>query len=131
MKIEFPFILKSRIEGAITRARMDERQKAEKDYDYNLRIETDRIKSDYNLKLKEKDAEINTLNKVIDLKNKHIESADKKNLEARQMVIKAKEIISICDHSYNIHIENNARVMTAFSDARKEIELFSKKMIEE
>jgi hypothetical protein len=131
MRIEFPFILKSRIEGAITRARMDERHKAEKDYDYNLRLEIDRIKSDYNLKLKEKDAEINTLNKVIDLKNKHIESADKKNLEARQMVIKAKEIISICDHSYNIHIENNARVMTAFSDARKEIELFSKKMIEE
>lgn len=131
MKIEFPFIAKSRIEGAITRARMDERKKAEKDYDYNLRIEIDRIKNDYILKLNAKDAEINTLSKVIDMKNKHIEAADKKNLEARQMVVKAREIISICDHSYNIHIENNARVMTAFSDARKEIEIFSKKMIEE
>jgi primase-polymerase (primpol)-like protein len=131
MKFELPFILKSRIDGAITRARMDERDKAEREYTRQL-SESIRLQKDvYEIKLKEKDAEIKTLEKVIEDKDRHVAQANKRFHDAKLMIVKAKALVLNCDYFYKCHVENEGRLMTSFDDMRLEIESFAKEMIGE
>ena len=129
MRIEWPFILRSRIEGAITRGRMDERERADREYAYSMGMALDEQRNIYELKLQEKDSEIKTLERLIDAKNQEVEQANKKIHDSKSMVIKAREVITACDVAYKNHVESQGRIMTWFEDLRVDIDKFSKKML--
>ena len=91
--------------------------------------EIENLKNDYEMKLRDKELQIRSLEKVIDDKNRFIKDAKRDNQETKELTIKVKEIIAICDYMYKLHTENNTRIMTGFSDARNELEDCVKKLL--
>lgn len=98
MRIEFPFIRRGNIEGEILRARLDERDKTEKQTRKECFEEISELKEKHKRELAEKDASNKSLEKVIDDNHKMMQNARKKEMAAQEIFMKAKELVSRCDY---------------------------------
>jgi len=123
------FILKSRINHQLVKARDKGWSMAESEWRRKLEIALQQQKQIYELIIQEKSLEIESLNSIIDSNNaKMIESADKE-INAKRLFLRAKEVISLVDYEYKKHLENSARSMTQFDKIRHEAEIFTKQML--
>jgi len=83
----------------------------------------------YELILQEKKLEIESLSSIIEQNKLQMAEASEKELNAKKLYLRAKEVISLVDFEFKKHLENSARSMVQFDKIRNDSELFTKQML--
>jgi len=123
------FILKSKINREIERAHKRGWRLAECEYKRKLDIALKEQKDIYELILQEKTLEIESLSSIIDQNKMRMIEASEKELNAKKLYLRAKEVISLVDFEFKKYLEQQCRSMVQFDKIRNESELFTKQML--
>lgn len=127
----FGIIRKSSISELLSKENLRGYNRAGKEFQTKIERALEDQKNLYELKIQSLHSDINILESIIKDKDNKVSEASEKEKQARQIFLKAKELIDKVDYHYKEHTENNTRSMTKFKEIRIEAEAFVKKLITE
>jgi vacuolar-type H+-ATPase subunit I/STV1 len=125
----FGLIKKSSINEALSKENRRGYDRAGKEFQVKIERALEDQKNIYELKIQSLHSDINILEGIIKDKDSKVSEASEKEKQARQIFLKAKELIDRVDYHYKEHTENSTRSMTKFKEIRIEAEDFVKKLI--
>jgi len=123
------FILKSKINKEIEKSYKKGWKHSDCDWKRKIDIALKEQKDIYELILQEKKLEIESLSSIIEQNKLQMAEASEKELNAKKLYLRAKEVISLVDFEFKKHLENSARSMVQFDKIRNDSELFTKQML--
>lgn len=115
--------------GEINKAQKKAYEIAEVEFNRKIDQALEEQRGIYDLKIVQLNSEITILNKIIDERKKRVDDAIGRELNSRNVLLKAQELINQVDYEFRNHVENNARTMVRFKEIRKETELFARQLI--
>lgn len=124
-------MLKSQIQGELTKAEARGYERAEREYTRKIQNALDEQRAVYELQIQTLKADVSILESIIDDKDKLTDAAREREINARQIYLKAKEIIDRVDYHYREHLNSTALSSTRFKKIRDEAELFAKNLLPE
>jgi vacuolar-type H+-ATPase subunit I/STV1 len=125
----FGLIKKSSISELLSKENLRGYDRAGKEFQVKIERALEDQKNLYELKIQSLHSDINILESIIKDKDNKVSEASEKEKQARQIFLKAKELIDRVDYHYKEHTENSTRSMTKFKEIRIEAEEFVKKLI--
>jgi hypothetical protein len=125
----FGLIKKSSINEALSKENRKGYDRAGKEYQSKIERALKDQENLFELKIQSLNSDINILEGIIKDKDSKVSEASEKEKQARQIFLKAKELIDKVDYHYKEHAENTGRSMTKFKEIRIEAEVFVKKLI--
>lgn len=127
----FGIIRKSSINEELEKANLKGYERAGKEYQTKIENSLREQKNLHDLKVQMLMSDINILEGIIKEKELKVKEAADKEFHARQIFLKAKELIAKVDYQYKEHLKNNSRSMIKFDDIKTESEEFMKNLITE
>jgi hypothetical protein len=126
--LDLPIIKKSSVRAVILKAKTLEYEMKELKEKHETELQT--IKGMHEIQMMEKKSEIDMLNRVIDNKQNQLNASYEREIRAKEIFLKAQEIITCVDYEFRKHAENQTRSMAQFTEIRLNAEEFNRKMIE-
>jgi hypothetical protein len=127
----FGWIKKSNINEELEKANLKGYEGAGKEFQIKIEDALKEQKNLHDLKTQMLLSDINILESIIKEKENKVREAADKEFHARQIFLKAKELIAKVDYQYKEHLKNNSRSMIKFDDIKNESEEFMKNLITE
>jgi len=125
----FGLIKKSSINEELEKANLKGYERAGKEFQVKIENALKEQKNMHELKTQMLLSDINILEGIIKEKELKVKEAADKEFHARQIFLKAKELIAKVDYQYKEHLKNNSRSMIKFDDIKTESEAFMKNLI--
>ena len=115
--------------GEIQKAQQKAYEIAEIEFGRKIEQSLEQQRGIYDLKIVQLNSEISILNKIIDERKRRVDDAIDKELNAKNALLKAQELINQVDYEFRQHVENNSRTMVRFQKIRSDTEQFARKLI--